>query len=124
VLRQSRRKLSLAEVLDLAPVRAPHAEWREEGGEVEIAVRRHPGGLARVLSWFFTLPARKTFRLDRHGAEVWRRCDGATRVRDIAASLADLSGWPRAQAEESVVRFLAILSQRRLVGFAEPDGRA
>ena len=81
-----------------------------------------PGPLARVLSRFFTLPPERTLVLDRDGSDVWRWADGRTRVREIASRLAAAHGWPEERARDAVVRFLGMLSERRLVGFQVPPG--
>lgn len=120
-----RERLSLESVLDLTPGRAPHVTWDAAGDEIRLHVRRKDGPLARVLSRFFTLPIERTLVLDRDGSDVWRWADGRTRVREIADRLAQAHGWPETQARDAVVRFLGMLSERRLVGFGgEPHPEA
>lgn len=117
-----RERLSLESVLDLTPGRAPHVSWDAAGDEIRLRVRRTDGPLARVLSRFFTLPPERTLVLDRDGSDVWRWADGRTRVREIASRLAAAHGWPEERARDAVVRFLGMLSERRLVGFQVPPG--
>jgi len=117
----SRRRIKPEEALDLVPTRAPHVEWTETGEDIVLSVRRRDGRAVRALSWFFTLPDRKTFQLDRIGAAAWRLCDGATPVREIARHLAADFGWPEEQARASVLQFLSYLSERRLIGFPATD---
>ena len=114
-----RERVSLERVLDLVPARAPRVEAVEDGEGLRLVIRRTPGFMGRALANVFTLPERKAFQLDRHGARVWRLCDGSTRVRDVVDAVARDEGWPRDRAAEAVVAFLATLSERRLVGFGE-----
>lgn len=116
----ARRALSADQALDLVPSRAPHVKWSAEPEEIRLIVRRSPGGVARFLGMFFTLPPTRAIQLDRPGSDVWRWCDGRTPVRAIADRMAEASGWPVARAREAVLRYLGTLSARRLVGFAEP----
>lgn len=120
----SRRRLIQEEALDLVPQRAPHAEVTEAGEELVISVRRREGGLVKILGWFFTLPARKTFQLDRIGAMVWRLCDGSNTVRAISDRVGAEFGWPAEQSRKATLQFLAYLSERRLVGFPASGRRA
>jgi hypothetical protein len=115
---RTRERVPLETLLDLAPGRAPGAEWEDADGEVRIRVRRADGPAVRLLAKFFTLPAERTVVLDRDGADVWRWADGSTRVRDMARRMADAHGWPEDRAREAVIRFLGMLSERRLIGFA------
>ncbi len=114
---RSRERLSLDALLDLAPGRAPHAEWDVAGEEIRIRIRRADGRLVRLLSRFFTIPKERTLILDRDGADVWRWADGRTTVREMAGRLADAHGWPVDRARDAVIRFLGLLSDRRLIGF-------
>jgi len=111
----------MLEARGLAPVRAPLAEARADGDDLLVTVRRSPGRVARALSWFFTLPATRTIRLDAFGARVWQMCDGRATVADMAAALARDHGWPVERSEQAVLAFVYQLSERRLVGF-EPSG--
>ena len=115
MLFRAARRLSLDDVRLLFPLRAPHAVWEAVGDEVRVTVRRSPGPLARIASWFFTLPDRRSFLLDRPGAAVWARCDGRSRVGEVAAAVAVEFGWSADQAERSVLVYLGMLSERRLV---------
>jgi hypothetical protein len=114
------RKLTVDEARGLRPVRAPAATTRHEGDELLVTITRSPGRLARWLSFFFTLPATRTTRLDAFGARVWDLCDGATPVSDIAGALARDHGWPADRAEQAVLAFLQQLSERNLVRFGVP----
>ena len=114
---RSRVRLSPEAVRNLCPVRAPHAEWTQDGDDLRVTIRRSPGRLARMASWVFTVPERRSFVLDRPGASVWQKCDGRTRVRAMAASMAQEFGWPADRAEHAVLAYLGLLSERRLVGF-------
>ncbi|MEK7476737.1 MAG: PqqD family protein [Candidatus Coatesbacteria bacterium] len=112
-----RRRIDQAEALSLVPVRAPHVRESQAGDEIVLSVRRRDGRAVRALSWFFTLPEHKTFQLDRIGAVVWRLCDGATPVQEIARRVGEDFGWPDPQARAAVLQFLSHLSERHLVGF-------
>lgn len=112
-----RQRLALDDVRRLFPLRAPHAEWTRVGEEIRVTVRRSPGAVARVVSWFFTVPDRRSFLLDRPGAAVWQRCDGRVPVGALVAAMAEEFGWSLQHAERAVLVYLGMLSERRLVGF-------
>jgi len=118
MLFKHRVKMTMAQVRELFPSRAPNVLCQSEGEEIRLTVNRSPGRLVTLLSYFFTLPLRKTILLDRFGARVWERCDGQTPAREIVASLAQQEGWPQDRTERAVLQFLSMLSERRLVGFS------
>ena len=110
-------KLSLEQVLKLCPIRAPNAECTPEGDQVRVAIRRNEGAMIRLLSMFFTLPARKNFLLDRFGTAVWECCDGKTPVKEMISRFMGRFDWPKDRAERAVLLFLTTLSERKLVNF-------
>lgn len=115
-----KEKLDLEAVKRMVPLRAPKVEEAERGEEIMLTVRRSPGLLPRVLSWFFTVPVVKNFTLDRFGVAVWRLCDGRNTVGEVMRLFPRQPGWPEERTEASVLQFLLQLSEKRLVSFAPP----
>lgn len=121
---KQRVKLSMAQVRELFPNRAPNAEWKSEGNEIHIMVHRSPSRLVTLLSRFFRIPLKKRFCLDEFGTFVWTHCDGRTRAGEIVTLLSQRTGWSEERTERAVLQFLSMLSERRLVGFANaPPGK-
>jgi hypothetical protein len=107
---------------DLYPRRC--CAWEErEGGVTLLRPRFGRGRLGRHLERLF---GSRPFRLhlEEVGSFVWRRCDGATRVADIAHALSDEFGDKVAPVEERLVLFLRQLVRGRYarVGPAPAEG--
>jgi len=120
MLFKKRERLKLDQVRSLVPLRAPAAEWRAEGEEIKIVIRRSEGLLPRVLALFFTVPAVKAFTLDKFGAEVWKLVDGTNSVGEVMRRFPLQSGWVEERKEAAVLQFLTMLSEKRLINFGPP----
>ena len=120
----SRRKGSLprGEMLALRPLRNALVAWEANaGGEdaapgVQLTVPRRDDKVGQLLSRLFQMPATKTIELDEFGAAVWEKCDGKHSVEQLVHFTATAYKLNRRQAEVSVVSFMRMLAQRRLIG--------
>ncbi len=97
-------------------------EWVETDSRVTLVVPRlGRGALARALErWLRVRPYQ--VHLDDLGTYVWRRCDGSTRVAEIASGLRDEFGERVEPAERRLVDFLQSLARGRFVSL-DPDNR-
>jgi hypothetical protein len=133
-LRGSAPQMPRAESLALLPVRHPGVEWEplpppddedidEFSGGVRIMVPRRTDRVGRILSRLLRIRGtHRALDLDAMGAAVWTRCDGSHTVEDLIRDLSETYKMNRRQCEVSVVTFMKMLSQRRLVLFASPRG--
>ena len=83
---------------------------------------RRQDRLGRLLGRVFPMPDRKTIELDEFGAEVWEMCDGAHSVEQLVTHTCGKYKLNRRQGEVSVVAFMKMLTQRRLIGFPTKEG--
>ena len=103
---------------ELRPLRC--GTWEESEGQVTLLVPRY--GRNSFSRWFERRMRTKPFKvhLDDVGAFVWQRCDGETRVAEIADGLREQFGERIEPAEDRLVRFLTNLVQGRFVS-VDPD---
>lgn len=68
--------------------------------------------------WLFKLPegSRKTFELDEVGRFVWEQCDSRTTLQSIIEAVAKKYQLNLREAEVATLKFLDMLSRRKLVG--------
>jgi hypothetical protein len=121
---RKRDPLAGVNLLELAPARA--AEWRE-AGERAVLLRPPPGGAGwrRLPEWLSFQLSTRRIRLDEVGTFVWRRLDGRSAVRQVAAELRARFGEQVEPAEERVGKLIRLLHRERLVtypGFEAPSG--
>ena len=98
--------------LTMKPRRSPEATQADtDDGGVRISVP-----VKRI--WWFKAPAdaKKTFELDEVGRFVWDLCDGKTTLKRMIESLAEKYQLNLREAEVSTLKFLEMLSRKRLVG--------
>ena len=115
--------------LALKPTRNPSVQWEgappdedsPRSGGVVLKVPVKPGGISRILTRVFSMPASKTIELDEFGGEVWALCDGQHTVEQFVQHTVRKYQLNRRQAEVSVLAFMRMLLERRLVGFREAD---
>lgn len=126
-----RSPLARADMLTLRPVRNPAVIWEtrermedgEDGDDTEVApgvlltIPRRTDRMGRILSFWFQMPEGRTVELDEFGTEVWGMCDGEHTVEQLVRHTCDAYKLNRRQGEVSVVAFMRMLAQRRLVGF-------
>jgi len=72
------------------------------------------GFMALVAKWM-KAPDRKKFELEPHGAYVWNLCDGKHTFEGISKGLREQFKLNRLEADASLLAFLQMLSQRRLI---------
>lgn len=128
--------------LALKPIRNPAVKWertlgkenREEdeekegeedggAGQVVLRVPLKTGGLSRLMTRWLSMPGSKTIELDEFGGAVWEMCDGRHTVEQFISHTCKTYQLNRRQAEVSVLAFMRMLMERRLIGFLEADTR-
>lgn len=100
--------------LSTKPCRSPEATqaYTDDGGvRISVPVKR---------IWWFKAPldAKKTFELDEVGRFVWDLCDGKTTLKKMIESLAEKYQLNLREAEVSTLKFLEMLSRKKLVGIS------
>ena len=122
-LNRANRSLPRGEMLALRPVRTASVAWEPKADPdapgVQITVPRGEDKMGQVLSRLFQIPATKTIELDEFGAAVWEKCDGKHSVEQLVTFTATAYKLNRRQAEVSVVSFMRMLAQRRLIGLSK-----
>lgn len=126
---RSKSPLARGDMLALRPVRNPAVIWErrtptDEPDDPDIrtaAVLTLPhreDRMGKILSFWFHMPEGKTITLeDEISAELWEMCDGGHTVEQLVAHTCQSYKLNRRQGEVSVVTFMRMLTQRRLVGF-------
>lgn len=121
-LNRAKGSLPRGEMLALRPVRTASVAWEPKADPdapgVQITVPRREDKMGQVLSRLFQIPSTKTIELDEFGAAVWEKCDGKHSVEQLVAFTAGAYKLNRRQAEVSVVSFMRMLAQRRLIGLS------
>lgn len=112
---EKKPKLDREQLLAAAPLRSPVARVEEisDGGvRVTLPLRSF---------WFLRMPAgaTKSYDLDEIGKCVWDRCDGRTSVLKIIESVARQYKINLREAEVATLKFLQVLSQKRLIGVVQ-----
>jgi len=102
---------------DLRPVRS--GKWEENQGHVTLLVPRY--GRNSFSRWFERRMRTRPFKvhLDDVGTFVWQKCDGETRVAEIADGLREEFGERIEPAEDRLVQFLTDLVRGRFVSVDE-----
>ena len=119
-LNRTKGSLPRGEMLALRPVRTASVAWEPKADPdapgVQITVPRREDKMGQMISRLFQIPATKTIELDEFGAAVWEKCDGRHSVEQLVTFTATAYKLNRRQAEVSVVSFMRMLAQRRLIG--------
>ncbi len=127
-LNRNKGSLPRGEMLALRPVRTASVAWKPKADTdapgVQITVPRRDDRMGQVLSRLFQIPATKTIELDEFGAAVWEKCDGRHSVEQLVTFTATAYKLNRRQAEVSVVSFMRMLAQRRLIGLNSSTSKA
>ena len=118
-LNRAKGALPRGEMLALRPLRSREIAWEmkpaDETPGVQLTVPRRDDRIGQILSRLFQIPATKTIELDEFGAAVWARCDGQHSVEQLVNFTCTAYKLNRRQAEVSVVTFMRMLAQRRLI---------
>ena len=128
-LNRKNSSLPRGEMLALRPLRTASVAWEvkpedSEAPGVQITVPRRDDKMGQILSRLFQIPATKTIELDEFGAAVWEKCDGRHSVEQLVTFTATAYKLNRRQAEVSVVSFMRMLAQRRLIGLDKSTSSA
>ncbi len=127
-LNRKNSSLPRGEMLALRPVRTASVAWEPKADPdapgVQITVPRREDKMGQLLSRLFQIPATKTIELDEFGAAVWEKCDGQHSVEQLVTFTAGAYKLNRRQAEVSVVSFMRMLAQRRLIGLGKTTSSA
>ncbi len=119
-LNRAKGSLPRGEMLALRPLRSREIAWspkaEDETPGVKLVVPRRDDKIGQILSRLFQVPATKTIELDEFGAAVWEKCDGQHSVDQLISFTCSAYKLNRRQAEVSVVTFMRMLAQRRLIG--------
>ncbi len=119
-LDRKQSSLPRGEMLALRPLRNQTIAWEmrtnTDAPGANLTVPRREDKLGQIVSRIFQVPATKTIELDEFGAAVWEKCDGRHSVEQLVAFTSSTYKLNRRQAEVSVVSFMRMLAQRRLIG--------
>ena len=124
-LDRGKGSLPRGEILALKPQRNREVAWEmkaEEDGEAagaKLTVPRRDDRAGQLISLIFRIPASRSIELDEFGAQVWARCDGQHSVDQLIKFTCETYKLNRRQGEVSVVTFMKMLAQRRLIGFPQ-----
>lgn len=125
-LDREKGRLPRGELLALRPVRSREITWEmteaEAAGGAKLTVPRREDRVGQLLSWVFRIPQSRVIELDEFGAQVWAQCDGQHSVEQLIRFTCETYKLNRRQGEVSVVTFMKMLVQRRLLGF--PQGQS
>lgn len=111
--------LSLDELLDAVPVRNTAVRSERKGKNLVLWIRLKKRGIfEKPLKAVLPLRDEKGVWLDDLGEEVWKQCDGHTRVEKIVERFAEKHQLRFHEARVSVMQFIAMLVERRLLAVA------
>lgn len=113
--------LNLERALRARPVtnRAVREESHGEALVLFVPLRRR-WWMAGPVSWWLPLRREKAVALDRLGREVWEACDAQRNVEQIIDAFAARHGLGFHEARLTVMQFLRMLAQRRLLVLVGP----
>ena len=124
------------DALALRPIRNPVVTWEEKAVDEDavddvdvetprlliLTVPRKEDKMTNFLARMLQAPGEKKIELDEFGSAIWEKCDGSRTVEELARFTSTTYKLNRRQAEVSVMAFMKMLSQRRLIGFLK-DGK-
>lgn len=93
------------------------------GSALTLIVQRREDTYARLITKIFGVVGNKRIELDEFGSQIWLLCDGTHAVDKMVTHTSTRYKLNRRQAEVSVVTFMRMLGQRRLIGFQNPERR-
>jgi hypothetical protein len=110
--------LTREQVLGARPVRNGEAAEEARGDGLILSVPVELGWFMRLL-WRMSSKAgsemRRRVELDAAGKQVWRMCDGARTVGEIARRVAETYNVSLDEARASTVLYIRLLAERGLV---------
>ena len=126
-MNRAKGSLPRSEMLALRPLRNQAIAWTAKpDGETpgaQLTVPRRDDKLGQILGRLFQIPPTKTIELDEFGAAVWAKCDGTHSVEQLVSFTSSAYKLNRRQAEVSVVSFMRMLAQRRLIGLSKTSSK-
>jgi len=102
----------------LTAVPSANRAVREEqrGGALVLFIPlRRRWWMAGPVSWCLPIRKERGVALDALGQEVWRACDGQRDIQQVVADFADRHRLGFHEARLTVMKFLRLLAQRRLL---------
>ncbi|RLE83083.1 MAG: hypothetical protein DRJ52_00795 [Thermoprotei archaeon] len=104
-------------ILKSKPIRNPLVEWKKyESGEIALIVKMKDTWMTKL----FKVSKQRKIILDTVGSFVWELCDGNHTIEDIINELCKKYKLRPREAEVSLITYLNMLAQRRLVAFIIP----
>lgn len=102
-------------LLDAVPShnQAVRVETRRGSTLLFVPIRRP--AWYRAFAFFLPLRSERGFALDQLGEEVWRACDGSRTLEEIVQEFAERHRLRFHEARLSVLEFLRVLAERKLV---------
>jgi hypothetical protein len=114
--------LDPARLLDLVVVRNAAVRTEERAGQLVLWVPiEQRWWMGPPLSWLLPFRKEKGVELDALGREVFSECDGERRLEEIIERFAERHRVRFHEARQSVVHFLSLLFERKLVTLRVPD---
>ena len=135
------------DVLRLRPVRNPVVSWETEvkeeiDSEEETSSEEETGAeeapeiplkyvlnlptrqdkYAKILARMFKGPSSRKVQLDEFGSQIWDLCDGKHTIEELVRFTCQTYKLNRRQGEVSVLAFMRMLSERRLIGYLKKEG--
>ena len=114
--------------LNAMPIRNPAVLWeRGEGVNEGLALLKIPRKRGRWADWtakMMRLPDYRKLELDEIGTDVWTLCDGQQTIEQVIGVVVAKYKLNRRQSEASVLAYLKMLAERRLVAVRAGDGAA
>ncbi|HOZ45313.1 MAG TPA: PqqD family protein [Candidatus Hydrogenedentes bacterium] len=104
-------------MLESVPQPNPAVRWEDlDTGRILVSYRRSPGRLGAMIYRVFAVAEWSQVLLDDIGSQVVRQMDGRRTVADLIAFVASDLKLSRKEAEVAVLKYLAMLGKRRLIG--------
>lgn len=106
------------EMLESVPHLNSQVRWEHlESGEVMAVYEQERRGFRKLFARVLATPAVAQVLLDDVGTKVVGAIDGVRTVQELIGFVADEFRLSRKEAEVSLLKYLEMLGQRRLVGF-------
>jgi hypothetical protein len=119
---EKKPRLSRRSMLASVPCLNPAVRWEElDSGCLMAVYKRHGRGVKKLLLKLSGLPEVGQLALDEAGTRVVRRIDGVNTVNDLIGYVAEEFKLSRKEAEVSTLKYMEMLGQRSMIGFAVPS---
>ena len=105
--------------LSALPIRNPVVVWEKgedkNAGLALLRIPRKPGKFADWTAKMMRLPEYRKLELDEIGTDVWELCDGQHSIEQVTIAIVTKYKLNRRQSEASVLAFLKMMAERKLV---------